>query len=143
MLVGPERVHHFSDFAYRHDSFQQCPANAPGLQLVNSSSSSSSSSFLSPPGLGDEFDSALFTKERSAHDERGEDQDKDEERKGQHVSSTSVALGDALFSPEKDGGVGCRCTCEANPRGINYPGYCTNKLKQPTRPERFWFTWFL
>lgn len=131
MLVGPERVHHFSDFAYRHNSFQQCPANAPGLQLVNSSSSLSSSA------LSDGLDSALFTKKRTAEVEVGD---------GMGIEapvSTSVALGDALFSPEKEGGVGCRCTCKANSRGINYPGYCTNKLKQPTRPERYWFTWFL
>lgn len=89
MLVGPERVHHFSDFAYRHGSYQQCPANAPGLQLEG-----------------------------------------------------SVALGDALYSDEQDGGVGCRCTCDAS-KPINFPGYCGNKLKQPNSPNRPWLTWFL
>lgn len=140
--MGSERVHHFSDFAYRHDSFQQCPANAPGLQLVNSSSSSSSFSTSPSPSsfLGDDgLDNALFTKERSAASEVGDGIGIEEVV----PVSASVALGDALFSPEKEGGVGCRCTCEANSRGTNYPGYCTNKLKQPTTPERYWFTWFL
>ncbi|KAG8165000.1 hypothetical protein KVR01_005275 [Diaporthe batatas] len=89
MLVGPERVHHFSDFSYRHGSYQQCPANAPGLQLEG-----------------------------------------------------SVALGDGLYSDEQDGGVGCRCTCDAT-KYINFPGYCGNKLKQPSSPNRPWLTWFL
>lgn len=146
LLVGPERVHHFSDFAYRHDSFQQCPANAPGLQLVNSSSPLVSSS----PATSI-LDSALFTMKKRApalslSSEPKEQRDRDD---GPGVPmSTSVALGDALFSPEQEGGVGCRCTCDAS-RSIggettrNYPGYCTNKLKQPTNPKRYWFTWFL
>lgn len=89
MLVGPERVHHFSDFAYRHGSYQQCPANTLGGQLEG-----------------------------------------------------SVALGDALYSEEQEGGVGCRCTCDAS-KPINFPGYCANKLKQPNSPKRPWLTWFL
>lgn len=89
MLVGPDRVHHFSDFAYRHGSFQQCPANAAGRQLEG-----------------------------------------------------SVALGDALFAPEAEDGIGCRCTCDST-KMFNFPGYCTNKLKQPTRPDRPLLTWFL
>lgn len=89
MLVEPERVHHFSDFAYRHGGYRQCPANAAGGQLEG-----------------------------------------------------SVALGDAQYSPEADDGVGCRCSCDAT-KPFNFPGYCINKLKQPTRPDRPWFTWFL
>ncbi|PSS03540.1 glycolipid 2-alpha-mannosyltransferase [Coniella lustricola] len=89
MLARTDQVHHFSDFAYRHGSFQQCPANALGEQLEG-----------------------------------------------------SIALGDGLYSQEKDGGVGCRCTCDSS-KTINFPGYCTNKLKQPTRPDRPWLTWFL
>lgn len=96
-----------------------------------SSSSSSSSA---------ELDNVLFTK-RGSKERFG--RPAEEEGGMGMVASTSVALGDALFSPEKEGGVGCRCTCKANSRGINYPGYCTNKLKQPTRPERYWFTWFM
>lgn len=181
MLLGPERVHHFSDFAYRHDSFQQCPANAPGFQFVNdttaTSSSSSSSHFSSSSSGGgggdvfgedDDANNILFTttknrmrrgppgKKRVSQQQQqqqqqglGEHEDYDEELAGEvggggRVQSTSPALGSAPFAPEQDGGVGCRCTCDA-PRGrtINYPGYCTNKLKQPTRPERYWFTWFL
>lgn len=89
MLLEPSRVHHFSDFAYRHNTFRQCPANTPGKQLEG-----------------------------------------------------SVALGDALFSAEREGGVGCRCDCDAS-KTINFPGYCMNKLKQPTRRDRPWLTWFL
>lgn len=89
MLLKPERVHHFSDFAYRHDSFQQCPANAPGEQLEG-----------------------------------------------------SVLLGDALYTDEKEGGIGCRCTCDSR-KTRNFSGYCTNKLKQPTRPDRPLLTWLL
>ncbi|KAI0123416.1 glycolipid 2-alpha-mannosyltransferase [Xylariales sp. AK1849] len=36
MLVEPRNVHHFADFAYRHDWYYQCPANAPGGQLTES-----------------------------------------------------------------------------------------------------------
>lgn len=89
MLLRPERVHHFSDFAYRHDTLQQCPANAPGGQLEG-----------------------------------------------------SVLLGDALYTDVKDGGIGCRCTCDSR-KTRNFPGYCTNKLKQPTQPRRPLLTWFL
>ncbi|KAI0482729.1 glycolipid 2-alpha-mannosyltransferase [Xylariaceae sp. FL0804] len=33
MLLEPRKVHHFSDFGYRHDTLFQCPGNAPGGQL--------------------------------------------------------------------------------------------------------------
>lgn len=89
MLLEPERVHHFSDFAYRHDTFQYCPANAPGAQLEG-----------------------------------------------------SKALGDALYGDEKEGGVGCRCSCDSS-KTINFPGYCMNKLQQPLKPDRPWATWLL
>lgn len=36
MLVDPQRVHHFEDLGYRHDLLYQCPANAPGGQLLES-----------------------------------------------------------------------------------------------------------
>ncbi|KAI0136445.1 glycolipid 2-alpha-mannosyltransferase [Xylariales sp. AK1849] len=36
MFVDPHRVHHFEDFGYRHDLLYQCPANAPGGQLPES-----------------------------------------------------------------------------------------------------------
>ncbi|ETS88161.1 hypothetical protein PFICI_01989 [Pestalotiopsis fici W106-1] len=36
MFVDPRRVHHFEDFGYRHDLLYQCPANAPGGQLPES-----------------------------------------------------------------------------------------------------------
>ncbi|KAK3692320.1 nucleotide-diphospho-sugar transferase [Podospora appendiculata] len=36
MLLNSDQVHHFEDFGYRHDWFFQCPANAPGGQLLES-----------------------------------------------------------------------------------------------------------
>lgn len=36
MLVDSEKVHHFEDLGYRHDWYYQCPANAPGGQLLES-----------------------------------------------------------------------------------------------------------
>ncbi|ORY65989.1 glycolipid 2-alpha-mannosyltransferase [Pseudomassariella vexata] len=36
MLVDPRKVHHFEDLGYRHDQLYQCPANAPGGQLLGS-----------------------------------------------------------------------------------------------------------
>jgi len=36
MLLGEEKVHHFEDLGYRHDYWYQCPANAPGGQLLES-----------------------------------------------------------------------------------------------------------
>ncbi|KAK9771360.1 putative Glycolipid 2-alpha-mannosyltransferase [Seiridium cardinale] len=36
MFVDPKKVHHFEDFGYRHDLLYQCPANAPGGQLPES-----------------------------------------------------------------------------------------------------------
>ncbi|KAI5927735.1 glycolipid 2-alpha-mannosyltransferase [Camillea tinctor] len=36
MFVDPRKVHHFEDFGYRHDRLFQCPANAPGGQLLES-----------------------------------------------------------------------------------------------------------
>jgi mannosyltransferase len=36
MLLRPEQVHHFEDFGYRHDTLFECPANAPGGQLLSS-----------------------------------------------------------------------------------------------------------
>ncbi|CAJ2501563.1 Uu.00g044160.m01.CDS01 [Anthostomella pinea] len=46
------------------------------------------------------------------------------------------------WSPESEGGIGCRCTCDgSNPR--NYGDYCLNKLKQPTTVHRRWFAWLL
>lgn len=32
-LLGPQDIHYFRDFGYRHTTIQHCPANAPGLQL--------------------------------------------------------------------------------------------------------------
>ena len=37
MLADPRAIHHFADFAYRHDYYYQCPANAPDGQLPTSS----------------------------------------------------------------------------------------------------------
>lgn len=36
MLLQPSQVHHFDDIGYRHGTFYQCPANAPGGQLPES-----------------------------------------------------------------------------------------------------------
>ncbi|KAK8017773.1 hypothetical protein PG993_014099 [Apiospora rasikravindrae] len=36
MLVEPRKLHHFADFAYRHDYYYQCPANARDGQLPTS-----------------------------------------------------------------------------------------------------------
>ncbi|KAI2643549.1 glycosyltransferase family 15 protein [Xylaria nigripes] len=36
MLAEPHQIHHFSDIGYRHDWYYQCPANAPGGQLPES-----------------------------------------------------------------------------------------------------------
>lgn len=36
LLLEPNRVHHFEDFGYRHGGYYQCPANAPGGQLLDS-----------------------------------------------------------------------------------------------------------
>lgn len=36
MLAEPHQIHHFADIGYRHDTFYQCPANAPGGQLPES-----------------------------------------------------------------------------------------------------------
>jgi mannosyltransferase len=32
-LLGPEDIHYFRDFGYRHTTIQHCPANAPARQL--------------------------------------------------------------------------------------------------------------
>lgn len=32
-LLGPEDVHYFRDFGYRHTTIQHCPANAPARQM--------------------------------------------------------------------------------------------------------------
>ncbi|KAI5457592.1 family 15 glycosyltransferase [Mariannaea sp. PMI_226] len=32
-LLGPQDIHYFRDFGYRHTTIQHCPSNAPGLQL--------------------------------------------------------------------------------------------------------------
>ncbi|KAI1172792.1 glycolipid 2-alpha-mannosyltransferase [Nemania sp. FL0916] len=37
MLLDPAQVHHFEDIGYRHAKFYQCPANAAGGQLHDSS----------------------------------------------------------------------------------------------------------
>ncbi|KAK0742355.1 nucleotide-diphospho-sugar transferase [Apiosordaria backusii] len=36
MLLDSHKVHHFEDIGYRHDWYYQCPANAPGGQLLQS-----------------------------------------------------------------------------------------------------------
>lgn len=36
MLLDPHKIHHFEDVGYRHDWYYQCPANAPGGQLLES-----------------------------------------------------------------------------------------------------------
>jgi mannosyltransferase len=36
MLADPRQLHHFADFGYRHDTFFQCPTNAPHGQLLGS-----------------------------------------------------------------------------------------------------------
>ncbi|KAK1759836.1 glycolipid 2-alpha-mannosyltransferase 1 [Echria macrotheca] len=36
LLLGPEQLHHFADIGYSHEPFWQCPGNAPGGQLLNS-----------------------------------------------------------------------------------------------------------
>ncbi|KAK4665984.1 hypothetical protein QC763_407840 [Podospora pseudopauciseta] len=36
MLLDSHKVHHFEDIGYRHDWYFQCPANAPGGQLLQS-----------------------------------------------------------------------------------------------------------
>lgn len=36
MLLNPNQVHHFEDFGYKHDTIFECPANAPGGQLLDS-----------------------------------------------------------------------------------------------------------
>ena len=36
MFLEPEQLHYFSDFGYYHEPFFNCPANAPGGQLENS-----------------------------------------------------------------------------------------------------------
>ncbi|KAI1846777.1 hypothetical protein JX265_004746 [Neoarthrinium moseri] len=54
----------------------------------------------------------------------------------------SLALGNEPWSPEMDGGVGCRCTCDGRTRR-NFEGYCLNKVKQPNTRSRPWLTWFL
>nr|CEG04089.1 unnamed protein product [Fusarium clavum] len=33
-LLGPQDIHYFRDFGYRHTTIQHCPANAPGKQLA-------------------------------------------------------------------------------------------------------------
>ena len=33
-LLGPEDIHYFRDFGYRHTTIQHCPANAPARQLA-------------------------------------------------------------------------------------------------------------
>ncbi|KAK0629018.1 nucleotide-diphospho-sugar transferase [Bombardia bombarda] len=96
MLLEPQRVHHFEDFGYRHDWFFQCPANAPGGQLLE--------------------------------------------------SKTLGTGTDRSFSPERPGGVGCRCECDGA-KTRNYASYCLNKLKQPNTTKRIstigWFrSWF-
>ncbi|ETS76175.1 hypothetical protein PFICI_11562 [Pestalotiopsis fici W106-1] len=52
MLVEPEKVHHFADFAYRHDSYYQCPTNAPGGQLVESRTLNAAESTWAPEVKG-------------------------------------------------------------------------------------------
>jgi mannosyltransferase len=48
MLLDSHKVHHFGDFGYRHDEFYQCPANAPGGQLLESQTLGKPSSKVAP-----------------------------------------------------------------------------------------------
>ncbi|KAI1345000.1 glycolipid 2-alpha-mannosyltransferase [Xylariaceae sp. FL0016] len=63
MFVDPRRVHHFSDFGYRHDKLYQCPANAPGGQLPQSpllgNYSVSETSFNDQTKLSPELDQGI------------------------------------------------------------------------------------
>jgi mannosyltransferase len=54
MLLPPEKVHHFEDIGYRHDWYYQCPANAPGGQLLESAALGEDRTFDQerPGGIG-------------------------------------------------------------------------------------------
>lgn len=49
---------------------------------------------------------------------------------GQLLESKAFDAG-AVFSPEREGGIGCRCECDGS-KTRNYPSYCLHKLKAPT-----------
>lgn len=51
LLLGPEQLHHFSDIGYYHEPFFQCPGNALGGQLLNSTALGDNS-FSSPESEG-------------------------------------------------------------------------------------------
>ena len=55
----------------------------------------------------------------------------------------SKTLGDRVYAPALEGGIGCRCDCDGSkPR--NYARYCLDKLKAPTtrkRQQTGFFSW--
>ncbi|KAF2189964.1 glycosyltransferase family 15 protein [Zopfia rhizophila CBS 207.26] len=53
-------------------------------------------------------------------------------RGGQLPNSEFLAVGDGKWMEERDGGIGCRCECEA---GRNFQSVCFNKLRQATNPR--------
>ncbi|KAK3381490.1 nucleotide-diphospho-sugar transferase [Podospora didyma] len=58
----------------------------------------------------------------------------------------SKLLGDYKWSPEREGGLGCRCECDGA-KTRNYATYCLNRLKQPNTTKRIGFfgwlySWF-
>lgn len=61
---------------------------------------------------------------------------------GGQLPGSSALGGGYTWAEERPGGVGCRCECDGR-KTRNHAGYCLNKLKQPTKRERYWFTWFL
>ena len=83
MLLDPEKVHHFEDVGYTHDTMFECPANAPGGQLPESST-----------------------------------------------------LGAAEWSPELDGGIGCRCECNGEVPRNQWPD-CLLRLKSPNMARKW------
>ncbi|KAK3342823.1 nucleotide-diphospho-sugar transferase [Neurospora tetraspora] len=52
---------------------------------------------------------------------------------GQLLESKLLPVGP--YSPEREGGIGCRCECDGS-RTRNFAGYCTNKLKEPNTARR-------
>ncbi|KAH9909018.1 glycolipid 2-alpha-mannosyltransferase [Xylariomycetidae sp. FL2044] len=55
---------------------------------------------------------------------------------GGQLPESPLLGNETAWQPEVEGGVGCRCECDGP--FSNHPGYCLNKLKQPTSLKRTW-----
>lgn len=52
MLLPPEKIHHFSDIGYEHDTLWQCPGNAPMDQQLLGNKALGNTGKMTPPSEG-------------------------------------------------------------------------------------------